>query len=105
MIDKEFNDLPEKAKKKLPKIEYVHEALPSPECPNGTKGRIAVFEMLEMNKEIERVILTNPSENEIFKIARQNGMLTMKEDAIIKSSQGQIPFKEVNTLGGTLLEE
>jgi len=105
MIDKEFADLPEKTKKKLPKMEYVHEALSSAECPNGTKGRIAVFEMLEMNKEIERVILTNPSENEIFKIARQNGMLTMKEDAIIKSAQGLIPFKEVNTLGGALLEE
>ena len=32
-------------------------------------------------------------------------MLTMKEDAIIKSSQGLIPFKEVNTLGGVLLED
>jgi hypothetical protein len=27
-------------------------------------------------------------------------MLTMKEDAIIKSAKGMIPFEEVNTLGG-----
>jgi hypothetical protein len=27
-------------------------------------------------------------------------MLTMKEDAIIKSAQGLVPFEEVNTLGG-----
>jgi hypothetical protein len=27
-------------------------------------------------------------------------MLTMKEDAIIKSAKGVIPFEEVNTLGG-----
>ncbi len=27
-------------------------------------------------------------------------MLTMKEDAIIKSARGEIPFEEVNTLGG-----
>ena len=29
-----------------------------------------------------------------------SGMLTMKEDAIIKSAQGMIPFEEVNSLGG-----
>ena len=36
----------------------------------------------------------------MFKIARKNGMLTMKEDAIIKAAKGTIPFEEVNTLGG-----
>jgi type II secretory ATPase GspE/PulE/Tfp pilus assembly ATPase PilB-like protein len=66
---------------------------------------MAVFEVLEMNKELENVILANPVETEIAKIARKNGMLTMKEDAIIKSSQKLIPFSEVNMLGGVLLEE
>ena len=42
----------------------------------------------------------NSGEDEMFKIARKNGMLTMKEDAIIKAAQGVIPFEEVNTLGG-----
>lgn len=104
MIDKEFSDVSEEAKKKLPEITSVYEAEPSPDCPDGTKGRLAVFEVLEMNKELEGVILTNPVEIEIAKIARKNGMLTMKEDAIIKSSQKLIPFKEVNMLGGALLE-
>ncbi len=105
MLDKQFSDLPEEVRNTLPKFESLYEAKPTPDCPDGTRGRVAVFEILEMNKGIEKVILTNPVETEILKIARKNGMLTMKEDAIIKSSQKHIPFREVNTLGGVLLEE
>ncbi|NQV92926.1 type II/IV secretion system protein [Candidatus Kaiserbacteria bacterium] len=104
MIENEFADLPESERKKLPNLDTLYEAKGTPECPKGTRGRTAVFEVLEMNKDIEKVILENPVESEIYKIARQNGMLTMKEDAIIKSSQKLIPFREVNTLGGLLLE-
>jgi type IV pilus assembly protein PilB len=105
MIDQQFADLPESVRKKIPKLDTLYEAKPTAECPDGTRGRVAVFEVLEMNKDIEEIILTNPVESEIYKAARQNGMLTMKEDAIIKSSNKQIPFREVNTLGGALLED
>ena len=105
MLDAQFSDLPESERKKLPNLDTLYEAKPTDTCLDGTRGRMAVFEVLEMNKDIEKVILTSPVEAEIFKIARKGGMLTMKEDAIIKSSQKQIPFREVNTLGGSLLDE
>ena len=103
MIDKQFEDLPEKYKKEISEIKYVYEAEPSKNCPNGTKGRIAVFEVMTMSKELEKVILENPTDASIRKVARDAGMITMKEDAILKSSQKIIPFREVNTLGGTFL--
>ncbi|HEC32736.1 MAG TPA: type II/IV secretion system protein [Candidatus Kaiserbacteria bacterium] len=104
MLENQFSDLPESERDKLPKLDTLYEAEATEDCPNGTKGRMAVFEVLEMNKSIKKVILNNPVESEIYKAARQNGMLTMKEDAIIKSSKKQIPFREVNTLGGILLD-
>jgi hypothetical protein len=61
---------------------------------------MGVFEMFDMNLELERGILANKPEDEIFAIVRKTGMLTMKEDAIIKAANGIIPFEEVNTLGG-----
>jgi type IV pilus assembly protein PilB len=103
MIDKQFADLPEEFKKDLKIGENLYEIEPTSDCPNGTRGRTAVMEVLEMNEELEHVILTNPVDEEIHKVARKMGMLTMKEDAIIKSSQGIVPFEEVNTLGGDLL--
>src|SRR5581483_2811472 len=51
--------------------------------------------------ELERAILAKKPEEEMFATVRKQGMLTMKEDAIIKAVKGVIPFEEVNTLGGT----
>ena len=101
LLEKEFQDLPEEYKKNLPKFDSVYDPEASPECPTGTKGRIAVFEAFKMNKEIEKIILTDPTENSIFESLRKRGMLTLKEDAIIKALNKQIPFSEVDGLGLT----
>jgi type IV pilus assembly protein PilB len=103
MMDDQFKTLPEKFRPKLPKV--VYEAERTPSCPNGTRGRLAVFEVLEMSPEIERKILKSPIESEIWAEARKQGMYTMKEDAMIKAFDKKIPFSEVNLLSGLLLEE
>lgn len=104
-ITKQFADLPEVYRTKLPPFEQFYRAKPTPECPAGTRGRIGVFEILQMNKEIEQVLLTEPIEEKIFATARAGGMYTMREDAILKAISGQIPFEDVNTLGGDLLPD
>lgn len=104
MIDHEFETLPEVHRAHLPKTDYVLAAEPSAACPSGTRGRVAVMEVLEVNAEIEELILKSASEDEIYKAARANGFMTMKEDAIMKALEHTIPFEEVNTLGGALLE-
>ncbi|MHB1316855.1 MAG: GspE/PulE family protein [Minisyncoccota bacterium] len=98
MIDKEFEDLPEEFKKTLELTNEVYEVLPTSECPNGVRGRHAVMEVLEMDKDIESIILKNPTELAITEIARKKGMLTMKEDAILKAMRREIPFEEISTL-------
>jgi type IV pilus assembly protein PilB len=100
MMQNEFKDLPDQFQKDIPPLTEVYLKNPTPDCPAGTRGRIAVYEMYEMNLDFEKAILANAGEDEVFKIARKNGMLTMKEDAIIKAANGVIPFEEVNTLGG-----
>lgn len=96
MIDREFGDLPDKFKKDIPFSDTVYMVSPTPECPKGTRGRMAVFEGFKMDKDIENVILKSPTELDVSKILREKGMLTMKEDAIIKAFQKIIPFEEVN---------
>ena len=98
MLDKQFEDLPEEYKKELPKESDFFEPEATPQCPNGTSGRIAVFEMFKMNSDIEQVILKNPIESEVYRVARKNGLITMKEDAIIKAMQKIVPFEEINQL-------
>ena len=105
LIEDEFKDMPNEFHKKLPAAKTIFGIASSPTCPSGTRGRIGVFEMLPTSTELERVILTNPIEEELFKVARAQGMFTMKEDAIIKMLAGMVPFEEVNTLGGEALTD
>lgn len=98
MIEKQFADLPEVYKSKLVLTGSLNEAVASPECPGGTRGRVPVFEMFKVDKEMQTMILKNPVESEIYRIARNNGMLTMREDSILKSIKGSVPFQEIYNL-------
>jgi type IV pilus assembly protein PilB len=100
MFEAQFADLPEQFKKEIPKTKVFYGAKPTAECPNGTRGRMAVFEVAEMSKELEQVVLEDPVEPKLLEVVRRQGMITMREDALIKSMQGLVPFQEVNTLGG-----
>jgi type IV pilus assembly protein PilB len=104
-LDRQFADLPLEYRSKLPAFKEFYHANPTDECPNGTRGRTAVFEILRMDKKLEKVVLEEPIENKIFDVARAGGMLTMREDAIVKALNGEIPFEEINTLGGELFPD
>jgi len=92
-IEEQLKDLPDEFKPKIG--DKMYDTVPSPECPSGTRGRIAVFEMFKIDKEMQEVILKNPTDAAIYKLARSKGMLLMREDALLKSLQGIIPFTEV----------
>ena len=98
MLDKQFADLPEEVRKKLPFGKEVYEIEPTATCPTGTSGRIAVTEMFAIDKEIETAVLKGATEPELYKVVRSKGMLSMKEDAILKAFQRIVPFEEINTL-------
>ncbi len=98
LIERNFADLPQEYLKEIPFTDTVYKIKPTPDCPKGTRGRLAVFEMFMMDKEIEKAILTNPVESEILKIARKKGMLSIRESAIVKAFEKKIPFEEVNKL-------
>ena len=95
MINKEFADLPEVFRSKLNIGNTTYEAVSSPECASGVSGRVALFEMFKIEKEMQTIILKNPAEQDIYKLARSKGMLTLKEDAILKNIKGDIPMTEV----------
>ena len=100
-IEAQLSSLPEKYRFKIP--DHAYEPMRTSTCPTGLKGRLAVFEVLEMSSEIERIVLDNPVDSRIWKAARAQGMFTMQEDAMIKAFDKHVPFSEVNTLSTLLL--
>jgi type IV pilus assembly protein PilB len=94
-IEEQFKDLPEEFKKDIEVKTEMYDTVPSAGCPSGTRGRIAVYEMFKIDKEMQDVILKSPTDAEIYKVARKKGMLTMREDAMLKAVDGIIPMREV----------
>jgi type IV pilus assembly protein PilB len=69
------------------------------QCNNtGYKGRIGIFEVIQTDEHIEKIIVESPSEREIKKIADAQGTLDMKEDGLIKILQGKTDFEEVKSV-------
>ena len=101
-LDREFADLPKETQDALPQFKNFYHASATAQCPSGTRGRTGAFEILRMDKKLEQVVLKEPVEEKIYAAARAAGMLTMREDAIVKALNGEIPFEEINTLGGEL---
>lgn len=95
MYEGSIKDLPADIQKKVVIPENIFEPLATKEYPTGMKGRTPVFEMFDITKEMQHLILNNPKEDEVYKLARSQGMYTMREDAFNKAFAGKIPFKEV----------
>ena len=61
----------------------------------GYKGRIGIFEAIRITPGIEAAVLLNPSEREIQVAASDQGMLTMRQDGIIKVLKGATAISEL----------
>ncbi|MEK7166315.1 MAG: type II secretion system protein GspE, partial [Patescibacteria group bacterium] len=66
------------------------------ECgKRGYKGRIGVYEMLEVNEIIRSLIIKRVSAEEIAKAAVANGMVPLIQDGFNKASGGITTIEEV----------
>lgn len=61
----------------------------------GYRGRIGIFEVLTPTTEITALIDSMASEEELFKAALENGMVTMTQDGILKAIEGITTLEEV----------
>ncbi len=61
----------------------------------GFKGRIGIFEAIQMTESIAKVTIENPSEREIITISISQGILDMRQDGIIKVLTGLTAIEEV----------
>jgi type IV pilus assembly protein PilB len=65
-------------------------------CNNtGYKGRIGVYEAILIDEKIENAVESNPSEREIWAAAKGQGILTMKQDGILKVLRGITSISEI----------
>ncbi len=64
----------------------------------GYKGRLGIFEVIQTDEAIEKIIPTSPSERDIKAIADKQGTLDMRQDGLVKILQGITDFAEVESV-------
>jgi len=69
-------------------------------APDGYKGRIGIHEVLEMSDTIRGLIMKSATSEEIEARARQEGMLTMREEGFIRAAQRVTSIEEVLRVTG-----
>ncbi|MEA2113459.1 MAG: GspE/PulE family protein [Patescibacteria group bacterium] len=77
-----------------PDIEFCRPG-ESKENTKKYKGRIGIFEALEVSEAIKDLIIKETSADGIKKQAQKEGMLTMLEDGMVKAAQGLTSIEEI----------
>lgn len=67
----------------------------SESCPTGYKGRIGIFEVVDVTPRIKELVMKSATMDEIQNAAREEGTITMVEDGFIKAVQGVTSVEEV----------
>jgi type IV pilus assembly protein PilB len=61
----------------------------------GYRGRLGLFSVMVMSERIKDMVVSTVSEEEIAQAARQEGMLTLREDGLAKVRDGVTSIEEV----------
>ncbi|HLM83776.1 MAG TPA: ATPase, T2SS/T4P/T4SS family [Candidatus Bathyarchaeia archaeon] len=61
----------------------------------GYKGRIGIYEVMEISEDIAKMVSARSDSNEIEKKAREEGMMKMLEDGMVKALQGLTSIEEI----------
>lgn len=70
--------------------------------PGGYAGRAGLYEAIEVDEDIQKLIVDHATSNEIMKMARAKGTVTMRQDGILKALSGITTMEEVNRVASDL---
>ncbi|PIR69655.1 MAG: hypothetical protein COU47_01995 [Candidatus Niyogibacteria bacterium CG10_big_fil_rev_8_21_14_0_10_46_36] len=105
-LQEEIDSMPADIKKSTTMPKAIYQAKPSATCPKGTKGRVGIFEVLAMTKELEGIILSDdPSSPRIEKEAHRQNMISMRQDGVLKVLQGMIGMEELAAVAQPVYNE
>ncbi len=79
-----------------PEVQELFKPAGCPACANtGFRGRIGLYEVMQMTEEIERLTVERASADAIKVVAVQQGMMTLRDDGLEKARMGLTSLEEV----------
>jgi len=74
----------------------------TPQTPGGYKGRVGLYEVMDMTEEIQSLIVRHATSAEIQRKAVEQNMITMRQDGYLKALQGLTTLEEVNRVAANM---
>ena len=72
------------------------------ETPGGYKGRAGLYETIIVDEDIQKQIISHSTANEIMRLAKAKGTVTMRQDGLLKALSGITSIEEVNRVASDL---
>ena len=72
------------------------------ETPGGYAGRAGLYETIVVDEDIQKLIISHATANEIMRLAKSKGTITMRQDGILKTLSGITTVDEVNRVASDL---
>ena len=74
----------------------------SKDTPGGYSGRAGLYETIVVDEDIQKLIISHATANEIMRLAKTKGTVTMRQDGMLKVLSGITSLEEVNRVASDL---
>ncbi|MGE5312877.1 MAG: GspE/PulE family protein [Acidobacteriota bacterium] len=74
----------------------------TPQAPGGFKGRVGLYEVMDITESIQNLIIKRATSAEIQRQGIAEGMVTMRQDGYLKALQGVTTLEEVNRVAANM---
>ena len=80
----------------------LSKGMDSKETPGGYSGRAGLYETIVVDEDIQKTIISHSTANEIMRLAKSKGTITMRQDGVLKALSGITSLEEVNRVASDL---
>ncbi|MBO7132327.1 type II/IV secretion system protein [Candidatus Saccharibacteria bacterium] len=80
----------------------LSKGMDSKETPGGYSGRAGLYETIDVDEDIQKMIVNHSTAAEIMRLARSKGTVTMRQDGVLKVLSGITTMEEVNRVASDL---
>jgi type IV pilus assembly protein PilB len=74
----------------------LYEAVGCPDCNEGYKGRLGIYQVMPMTDEIQKIVLQGGSAIDIAEAAKRDGINDLRASALLKARNGVTSLAEIN---------
>ena len=85
-----------------PKNYTLVKGIESREAPGGFGGRAGLYEAIDVDEDIQKLIVARATAGDIMKVAKAKGTITMRQDGMLKALSGITTIKEVDRVASDL---